>query len=557
MTGSATFEGGSYIQSGSNGQASVQVVLGNIAGQIKIEARSPLLEGSPIPFTVYAEPLRAVQISILSGNNQVGTVGQPLVDSLSVWIRDEYGNSVSGSPVYFYKSNNCSGGFVDNTGATKDNLTVISDSRGLAVTQFRCGQVVETALLKARSGSTEKLFNNISVVNNPHFPVWVNKNNIQNTYTVSEGSQLMFTLMTAPDGDGDELRFEIGNLVPPAGAEIVSAAVAYSWIFRWTPGFDQGRPQPYDIFIRVVDGKGGWDGKNMRVNVQDANRLPTIISTIPKSDTTVFAGQTVTFWVNAQDADGDPLHYSWLVDNAPVVNDNAVFFHLIDKSFIGNRIVKVFVSDQSGFSDPDKGSHRWELTVTTSVELSMFAARFETGNGTVRVTWSTVRETDNAGFEVYRSHSADGEFEKVSENVIPSQTEGEYCFIDKDVQLGRTYYYKLVAKDIRGNSREYGPVMVKIPLPEEYVLYQNYPNPFNPVTKIRYEIPKRERVNLTIYNVMGQKVATLVDEEKTPGYYVAEWNGKDEYGRDASTGVYIYRLVTDSRTLTCRMVKLQ
>lgn len=81
-----------------------------------------------------------------------------------------------------------------------------------------------------------------------------------------------------------------------------------------------------------------------------------------------------------------------------------------------------------------------------------------------------------------------------------------------------------------------------IPLPTEYSLSQNYPNPFNPVTTINYSLPEAVHVKLEIYNVLGQKVRTLVDGLQVAGYKRVHWNGRDEYRGEMASGVYFYRL---------------
>lgn len=92
-----------------------------------------------------------------------------------------------------------------------------------------------------------------------------------------------------------------------------------------------------------------------------------------------------------------------------------------------------------------------------------------------------------------------------------------------------------------GNVYSFNPVLLEVrpqgELPSEYALYQNYPNPFNPTTTIRYELPKESRVKLEIYDILGQKVATPVDEEKNAGRYEVRWDAAR-----FSTGVYFYRL---------------
>lgn len=79
-------------------------------------------------------------------------------------------------------------------------------------------------------------------------------------------------------------------------------------------------------------------------------------------------------------------------------------------------------------------------------------------------------------------------------------------------------------------------------IPRAFELEQNYPNPFNPETSIRYALLTNARVKLDIYNPLGQKIATLVDENQVAGNYLAKWNGRNDSGQLVSSGVYVYRL---------------
>jgi hypothetical protein len=92
------------------------------------------------------------------------------------------------------------------------------------------------------------------------------------------------------------------------------------------------------------------------------------------------------------------------------------------------------------------------------------------------------------------------------------------------------------------------------PVPPRYELMPNYPNPFNPSTTIRYRIGSREHVELSVYDVSGALVRTLVDGVKNVGAYTLEWNGRDDAGNTVSSGVYFYRLVagnfSDVRKMT-------
>jgi len=79
-----------------------------------------------------------------------------------------------------------------------------------------------------------------------------------------------------------------------------------------------------------------------------------------------------------------------------------------------------------------------------------------------------------------------------------------------------------------------------------YALFQNYPNPFGSGTTIRYQLPKTGKVTIGIYNLLGERIATLVDEQQKAGHYNAYWNGKDDRGNRIASGIYFCRM--DVRT---------
>jgi len=93
--------------------------------------------------------------------------------------------------------------------------------------------------------------------------------------------------------------------------------------------------------------------------------------------------------------------------------------------------------------------------------------------------------------------------------------------------------------------------------PATFELYQNYPNPFNPVTHITYDVAKPGFVELTIFDVLGRRVRTLIAEEHQQGRYVAIWDARDDHHVAVSSGVYLYRLQTVAGVLTKKMVLLK
>jgi hypothetical protein len=99
---------------------------------------------------------------------------------------------------------------------------------------------------------------------------------------------------------------------------------------------------------------------------------------------------------------------------------------------------------------------------------------------------------------------------------------------------GAGVYSSTVATGIEAGDNE---------IPAIFTLKQNYPNPFNPSTTIQYTITQKAPVRLTIYNIQGQNVADLVNEHQPAGTYNIEWDGKDRYGKEVASGVYMYRLI--------------
>ena len=87
-------------------------------------------------------------------------------------------------------------------------------------------------------------------------------------------------------------------------------------------------------------------------------------------------------------------------------------------------------------------------------------------------------------------------------------------------------------------------------MPKDYIVYQNYPNPFNPSTTIRYGIPEPSRVSIKVYNILGQVVATLVNETQMPQFYEYRWNAQN-----LASGVYI--IVVNAESILSSAKKFQ
>ena len=135
----------------------------------------------------------------------------------------------------------------------------------------------------------------------------------------------------------------------------------------------------------------------------------------------------------------------------------------------------------------------------------------------------------------------------------------EYDFPGSSIEIQHktslSYDLKLVAGDLDYVIQKSEDILENIP--KEYALSQNYPNPFNPITKMNYQLPKRSRVIISIYNIIGQEVRTLLNEDQDYGVHSITWNGVDQYGKAMATGVYFARMSTGSFSQTKKMLLLK
>jgi len=97
----------------------------------------------------------------------------------------------------------------------------------------------------------------------------------------------------------------------------------------------------------------------------------------------------------------------------------------------------------------------------------------------------------------------------------------------------------------------------KSEIPAQFILYHNIPNPFNSVTTLRYDLPEDALVNITIYDLMGRQIKTLINDQQTAGYKSTQWNATNNSGSPASAGIYLYMIQAGDFRQTKKMVLLK
>jgi hypothetical protein len=168
----------------------------------------------------------------------------------------------------------------------------------------------------------------------------------------------------------------------------------------------------------------------------------------------------------------------------------------------------------------------------------------------IRLTWTTATEHDNAGFIIMRDSVPIADYQTLpSLRGLGTTPFGKtYTFTDAKVIAGKTYLYKLMSRDIGGRLQNY-PLEVRVGVEPEFALEQNYPNPFNPSTGIRYQVSRVSDVRLEVFDMLGRKVSTLVNERQSAGSYEVSFNAAG-----LASGVYFYKLSAGSFVQTKKML---
>ena len=289
------------------------------------------------------------------------------------------------------------------------------------------------------------------------------------------------------------------------------------------------------------------------------------------------AGTSFTSWTQG----GDPVSGSLSLSETLALNNNpngTWTLSYTDVSSIGIDDGTGTGTDQRGAavynSTKDIGAYEWQGSEgTLPVILSSFT--FQYLNESPVLCWTTQSETSNAGWNIYRSQTDIlEEAMQINFEMIPgagtTSEPTDYIYEDESELMENTeYWYWLETIDYSGLTGSYGPISLIIPeegeepgspeIPGIYGLHQNYPNPFNPHTEISFMMKESCFGELSIYNVKGEKVSTLFQNKSVPKDELirTNWNGKDESGKEVSSGVYYYKLRTTKGNFVRKMILLK
>ena len=175
----------------------------------------------------------------------------------------------------------------------------------------------------------------------------------------------------------------------------------------------------------------------------------------------------------------------------------------------------------------------------------------------IHLSWNMSTEEDFQYFVLEKATNIDFAEPEVIQTA-------DTAYTDVNFTANETNYYRLTAVDHAGNSSDYSEIVEAAVLsidenmvPAVFALHQNYPNPFNPTTQIKYDIAEDSFVSITIFDVMGRNIRTLMNVNQNAGYHSIHWDAKNDMGEGVSAGMYIYVIQAGEFRATKKMVLLK
>ena len=265
----------------------------------------------------------------------------------------------------------------------------------------------------------------------------------------------------------------------------------------------------------------------------DGGFADLVIDTTCLTDTTFTSGtlpDTNYYWrVEAVDSadnhSGYSNPYTFYVDTKPPEIESTTVWR--DTTYTGPFPVYSTVGDENGISSV-------ELWYSTSINPTWLNIAMDTAKGVDQYTGEIPQQPENT--EVYYYIDA-------QDNATPPNE-------SKDPWNAPDSSHSFIVLSSTGITEEK-------PVPQVYFLSQNYPNPFVHSTNIKFGLPIDSRVNLSLYNLSGQRIITLINHKKKAGYYLTTWLGLNNRGMRVSPGIYFYRLETDNYVCTKKLLLLR
>tara|TARA_Y100000758_G_scaffold21845_1_gene15012 strand:+ start:189 stop:3287 length:3099 start_codon:yes stop_codon:yes gene_type:complete len=375
-------------------------------------------------------------------------------------------------------------------------------------------------------------------------------------------------IINAEDIDGDDLEYEITSGEPYFDFVIEADTITISPHLNW---FGET-----SLTVSASDGQESVD-TGLSITVTPVNDAPTIEDI---DDVTIDEDGGIDIVLSSADVDGDDLTYSFHLDNYDVslgIEEDTLSI-TATPDFNGDVAITMFVSDTelmdstsftvtvNAVNDPPL-----EFGLISPTVLDTFQVNTATDE-TIPFTWETSFDADSdVSYRLtvtldYFGNVYTNEYENITDTTTGISAY-EYAVLMTNLSLPRwNMEYVIEASDeeftIVSEGGEFVLENTSLSIdggvvPEVFALHQNYPNPFNPVTSLRYDLPEDGLVNITVYDMMGRIVKTLVNSSQTAGYKSIRWNATNGRNDPVSAGLYIYTIQVGKFRQTKKMILLK
>ena len=304
------------------------------------------------------------------------------------------------------------------------------------------------------------------------------------------------------------------------------------------------------------------------------------------ADTIINEDNILEILLLATDIDEDTLTFSATADTSaviPTVSEDTLSLSTSD-NWNGSSIILVMVSDETGTDTTSfqlivNAINDAPSTFALNEQDSVYIGMENVASDSISFSWEEsldIDDGDELSYEFSASLLINGQV--TEEYSIEGLMENEFK-IDYQSVFNAIFAAETMDAGIEWNVSvtdgeeevisENGPLTLGVNasdavlsiydalLPDEFALHQNYPNPFNPVTTLRYDLPENGLVNITIYDMMGRQVKTLVYQTQEAGYRSIVWNATNDYGKPVSAGIYLYQIQAGEYISTKKMVLLK
>ena len=332
-----------------------------------------------------------------------------------------------------------------------------------------------------------------------------------------------------------------------------------------------------NLSIFVSDGENS-DNISLTITVVPVNDPPIID---PIDDITLDEDESIDIILNSEDVDGDDLIYSFHLDNYDLALgiEGETLSITATTDFNGDIPVTIFVSDTAlmdsttftvtvnAVNDPPSEFGLIYPTILDTIQISTAT------DETIPFTWESSNDVDSdVSYKLTVTMDYSGTiYSQDYLNIIDSSTSiSVYDYAAYMTDYNLTYWtadyivvasdgeYEIISSDSGNFVFENTTLSVKQKLiPIAFALHQNYPNPFNPITSLHYDLPEDGLVNITIYDMMGRVVKTLVNGSQTAGFKSIQWSATNDRNDPVSAGLYLYSIQAGEFRQTKKMVLLK